>query len=322
MNFVIVMLSITFCFLGQAQDLKDSKAVDTPMLDSDSDDASDDDAVPMEDVAPIAPSEASGPVGVPQVESAPVEPLQPEQEPVDMIQSEETSSTKSIIEARRARRKERQVESMFGSYRVHLGVNRPTLENNRSVYKKLYKDEEIMPTIGVDYFAWDWFVTMGLAFRMGYYNDTGRALKIENGQSVRDPDGKIKMTWVPLQAAVSMQMTPFTGKWLVLSGWAGLEYLYYEESREEGETAGTDDSASGDQGLFLTKGWRSGQVLGAAASIRIDWADGQASGSMSVFNLRHMYLSPYMEVVRSASSEKLNFERTALGLLFTFESIN
>jgi hypothetical protein len=288
----------------------------------------DGDIVGEEQSSEEAPSAApatgnQGPVGIPQVEATPV--VLPTDEPAATTPTKTPDgSTRKIIEDRRKRREEAKDQRMFGSYRLHIGAVRPTFET-QSKYEEHYSASSWMPTLGVDYFAFDWYATLGLAFRFGYYKDSGYALKTENGESVKDKSTKTELTLVPLQVAAAAEISPFSQKWIVLSGWAGYEYLYFQEVRKGEDSAtpaATDSEEETSSGLFTTSGWRQGTVLGAAASFRIDWADGQASGSLSTISMRDMYLTPFIEVVTSSDNERLNFERKSIGLLFTIESMN
>ena len=72
---------------------------------------------------------------------------------------------------------------------------------------------------------------------------------------------------------------------------------------------------------LTNKGWKNGTVVGASANILLNPIDESAAASMrGSMGLGYIYLSPYMEIVRTSSKEGASFGRTTYGLGFTFET--
>lgn len=231
----------------------------------------------------------------------------------------------------------RDSDSIFGDYRLRIAGGRPQFDDCSKCsdfYSKLYGSPAIYPSLTADWFAWDWYVTLGLRFSMGYYTDEGYAAKgvsntetkdIEKDQIVQDKNGPTSMTLLPFQFGFVAEMTPFQKKWLVLDGWIGVERLYWQEVRSTAQASSKALIAEGDaEGDALTnKGWKGATVIGAAANILLNPLDeGAASSMRGTMGFGSIYLSPYVEIVRSRpkESQRVSFGRTTYGLGFTFET--
>jgi hypothetical protein len=230
------------------------------------------------------------------------------------------------------------VDSGFGHYRISLGVSKPTFTDIKD-YEDFYGDSRVMPSFEVDYFLFDWFMTVGLTFRVNFYKDRGHA--VQKGTDNPDREGDMELTLVPLQAGIAVQGTPFRAKWVVLNGWFGYERTYFQEVRqsasseteetadtgtstltadEEGSTS-TDTSTDSDTGQYVNDGWKNATALGASVSFLLNGLDGQATNSLRSIGISGVYITPYMEVVRTMKKEGLTFSRAGFGLAFTFETI-
>src|SRR5438309_2000498 len=81
-----------------------------------------------------------------------------------------------------------------------------------------------------DWFAWDWYATLGIGFRIGYYTADGHAAACAGGaggaagtcQSPKDlPESQVSLdqaqktalTLLPLQVVATAEFTPFDRKW-------------------------------------------------------------------------------------------------------------
>jgi len=230
-------------------------------------------------------------------------------------------------------------QRLFGHYRLHLGVAQPTF-NAMEHYKDFYGATDPGPFMQFDVFAFDWFVTVGGMFRMGYFSDRGSAIKTNStdGTIEKDSNAPLSLTVVPLQFAATFEGTPFNRKWIVFSGWVGMEYSYFEEVRVNPDVDSststttsqkktffmaptpTQKAAKTEEPTYVNRGWKSGQVVGAAMSFRIDQFDERAANSLSdTIGFNAIYLSPFIEVVRSPASG-VSFGRNTIGMAFTFES--
>jgi hypothetical protein len=229
-------------------------------------------------------------------------------------------------------------DRVFGTYRVRVKYNRPDFDDGMRFYDEAYNKPSDYPSFDADWFAWDWYVTLGLKFGMGYYTDEGHALKAKSGVAKakedldpddveEDPNGKTTLTLIPLSTSLTAQMTPFKGKWLVLDGWIGVERVYWQEVRNGAGTATTtamiQDTATESKDETLTnKGWKNGTVIGAAANILLNPLDEQGANSMrGSMGLGYIYLSPFFEIARSTNKDGVSWGRKIIGLGFTFETV-
>jgi len=230
---------------------------------------------------------------------------------------------------------ERYRQAMFGRYRVRLGASRVKFDDGLKFYDTLYGKSSLMPMLAGDWFAWDWYVTFGLSFRLNYYYDRGNAARatgidrssVTADQLTIDDNQKTTLTLVPLQLLATAQFTPFSRKWIVLDGWAGLERTYFRESRVPKEDTTKKKtalaSAAGDSSekTLTNRGFRSASVVGASVNILLNWLDDQSARSMeSAMGLRYVYVSPFMEIVRTLEDSGVSFGRSSAGVAFTFES--
>ena len=256
------------------------------------------------------------------------------------------------------RRGESHDDTVFGSYRIRLMWARPTFRDNLKYYDALYGRAKDYPEIAMDWFAWDWYATMGLGLRFGYYSDDGNAAQLTSGQSTdignlkssdiqRDVNGPTTLLLIPMQVLFTAEITPFPKKWLVLDGWIGWERLYYQETRNQKQ--GSTATSNGSTGSTTTKtaalrpmvphfsavtvstdktltntGWRNATVVGAAANIRLNAFDEMSAASIRNIGIGGIYLSPYLEWIKTVgqpAGSSFSFGRTVMGLAFTFETI-
>ena len=233
-------------------------------------------------------------------------------------------------------------EVLFGSYRVRAQFAQPKFDNHLEYYDKLYGSPTWYPQLAADWFAWDWYVTFGLSFRLGYYTADGHAAKPGTSgnrpssadQISKDSNGPTTLTLLPMQACLAAEFTPFQKKWLVIDGWLGLERLYYQEVRASSSasakglihaladttTSGTGSGSATDSTL-TNAGTLDGRVVGLAANIRLNGLDDTSSQSLrGAMGIGSIYLSPFVERVYPKGSG-LTFARSVMGIGFTFETI-
>ncbi len=289
---------------------------------------------PEEDDSGKKPAETPAPAATP----APVaEPAKAGEEPLAVPDQPAQDPSEGGVQIRvRGKTPDR----VFGRYRVRVNYNRPAFDDGMRFYDEAYGTPSAYPSLDADWFAWDWYVTFGLKFGMGYYTDDGHALKAKSGvvkdKSDLDPDdveedtnGKTSLTLVPLQASFAAEMTPFSKKWLVLDGWIGVERIYWQEVRTGGATSTTTKAAMIEEPTenkdetLTNKGWKQGTVIGASANILLNPIDEQGAASMrGSMGLGYIYLSPFVEIVRSRNKEdQVSFGRKIIGLGFTFETV-
>lgn len=201
-------------------------------------------------------------------------------------------------------------ESIVGSYRLHLGAAGVDFDEDKS-YKEHYDTTRLLPSFKVEYFFFDWYATLGVSVQAGMYKDKGYSL---DGDGNKVTGESLSLTLFPIQFAGVFAISPFTQKWISLSGWAGIEYIRFSETRP--------DSIDSQERVRNLKGTRTGSVAGGALHIRIDFFDETSAASMAVIGLHHIYISPYMQTInRTSSKDKIHFSRNEFGVFFTFESI-
>ena len=249
--------------------------------------------------------------------AAPMEPEEP------IVRDPSTSTAATYGE--RFRNKEEGKKVLFGQYRIRLSVAKPEFDDGLKFYDQLYGDEKRYPMLAADWFAYDWYVTFGLSLRAGYYSAKGHTANEVGGADATDLNasdieknlnGPTALTLIPFQFAATMEFTPFPGKYLVMDAWIGVERMYWQETR----TASAGEAASDDSAPSNT-GWTSATTVGVSANILLNPLDDRGARSLHAIGLGYIYLSPYMEIVRTLSDKDVPFGRSIFGIGFTFESV-
>jgi hypothetical protein len=227
---------------------------------------------------------------------------------------------------------------VFGDYKIHIGVSKPKFDKSDE-YELVYGDSRVYPTLSVEYFFFDWYATLGLIFRFGYYKDDGYAVIQSGSGYVPDKQGKTELTLVPLQAGIAAQMTPFPAKWVSIGGWFAAEATYFQEIRKNakksdtstsgsgggstsGGTAGATASGSNNNKVLTNVGWRYATNIGVSVSFSLNGLDQASVLSMRSMGIGAIYLTPYAEATTGTMSDSdLKFDRVAVGAAFTFETL-
>ena len=220
-------------------------------------------------------------------------------------------------------------------------MSKPTLDGGIKFYDELYGETPWYPTLAADWFAWDWYATLGIGVRLGYYKASGFTAEDINKPISEITAADVKpnknaptsLTALPIKLLIVGQFTPFDRKWLVIDAWAGLESTYWQESRETGVVEVAESSAalkmiqdedSSDEVLSKTHtGTEQAIVVGFAGNILLNPLDTRSPASMRhSMGLGQVYLSPFAEVVRALNdSGGITWARSSIGLGFTFESV-
>ena len=247
---------------------------------------------------------------------------------------------------------------MFGKYRIRLGIEKPKFDDGLNFYDELYGTAKGLPMLSVDYFPWDFYATLGVSFRIGYYTADGYTAKAVSGRApkssgeiVADHAGPASLTLIPMQFCFTAEGSPFSKKWLVLDGWVGVESVYWQETRVSTtdttstapstaatptttssvrlgrpsyllDTTSTGSTSTDDTDTSLVNsGRKTASVIGFAANILLNPLDEESAlSSRGTLGIGSVYLSPYMEIVRTIGTKGASWGRTALGLAFTFET--
>ncbi len=239
-------------------------------------------------------------------------------------------------------------EKLFGSYRLRIAAAKPAFDDGYKCYDKFYGSPKVYPTVAVDWFAFDWYATVGFGGRVGIYSAKGHAATSSAGSTnkdcsklVTDDNGPTTLFLFPMQLLMTAEFTPFRQKWIVIDFWGGVERLYFSETREQESTGkktaitrimatdgtGTStssgtSSATESPGSYTNRGWKTSSVVGVAANILLNPLDQTSVKSMNkTLNVGYVYLSPYLEVVSAMRTKAVDFGRTSYGLMFTFETL-
>ena len=196
--------------------------------------------------------------------------------------SQNTSGEKALpppeYQPVRLRLRQQTDSNLFGSYRIRLSGVQPSF-SEMPLYSTLYGEERWYPTLQADWFAFDWYATLGLTYRIGYYTAKGHAAQESTSSDIggigtsnsansgatesvvkavqKDLSGPTELTFLPLQAGITAEFTPFNRKWLVLDIAAGLERAFLQEVR----TGSSGGQANSDDEYLTSSTWKSSLFL-------------------------------------------------------------
>ncbi len=261
--------------------------------------------VSREETPPSSETQPSEPQG-PAPEAKAVE----KEEPAKQEQKEEVSTDR--------------YHSDFGSFRFSIGGGRPDFSNDLRFYNDLYGREKIHPDLFFDYYLLDWYISLGAGVHTRYYRAQGHASRSSNpgaggiSSDSIDKDSNLELVLIPIQALALLEITPWKTSFFTINGWAGHEQMYVQESR----LAGASSSSNGASGSssYVNRGWNQGRVVGASLSLRMDFLEPTASRSLEILGFRSVLITPYVEKSTTTKTKIAKFDRTTMGVVFTFES--
>lgn len=221
--------------------------------------------------------------------------------------------------------------SDFGSFRVGFGAGQPTFDEKVvKYYDDLYGKPRLHPDMFLDYYFFDWYLTLGVGGRLRYYRTTGYAAQTSNptGDSLSeaeiDRNSDVELVLIPAQAVLTAEITPWRTSFFTLNAWTGVERMYVQETRHPKDGASSfaaTDSDDDSGATYVSRGWNTASVVGASVSLRLDYFDRASVNSLNIIGFRSVFLTPYMEIVKTQKATMGKWDRRILGLLFTFESI-
>jgi hypothetical protein len=217
---------------------------------------------------------------------------------------------------------------VFGKYKVQLAANRPIFSDGQKCYEKLYGKPETYFSMSGDWFPVDWWVNPGLMMRMGMYSARGKAAlgKLSGGSIdcnalTVDNASRTSFLFVPIQVGPKIQFSPFSQKWLVADVWVAGEYGWWQETRDNDSASFRSSFTLSTDRVYTNTGRKRGVSTGVSAHILLNALDERSVRSMiDSMGLGYVYLTGFMETVKSSSKEGLTFGRNVVGLGFTFES--
>ena len=218
---------------------------------------------------------------------------------------------------------------VFGRYKVQLSANKPTFNEGQKCYEKLYGKPQTHFAMSGDWFPLDWWVNPGLMMRMGMYSVRGKAaVSSSSGASatscdslVADENSSTTLLFIPLQIGPKIQFSPFSKKWLVLDVWTAAEYGWWQETRDSATAMIKPFSLLASDQVYTNTGRKSAISTGVSAHILLNSLDERTVRSMiDTMGIGYVYLTGFMETVKSTSKEGLTFGRNVMGIGFTFET--
>jgi hypothetical protein len=217
---------------------------------------------------------------------------------------------------------------IFGKYKVQLAVNNPSFSDSQKCYDKLYGKPQSYISFAGDWFPADWWVNPGLTMRLGMYSVRGKAAagKISadalNCETLAvDESSRTTLLFVPLQIGPKIQFSPFRKKWLVADLWMAAEYGWWQETRDSGTAMIRPIATTATDRVYTNVGHKNAVSTGFAAHILLNALEEKAVRSMiDTMGIGYVYLTGFMENVKSTSKDGLTFSRSVMGVGFTFES--
>lgn len=213
-------------------------------------------------------------------------------------------------------------------YHFGIGAGQPqSIGGEYNFYEKLFNTPSWYPELWGEYYFLNYGLDLGLRMKLGYYSDQGYAatgladeqLPLErdlaDAEVARDQDSEL--TLIPAQLALVLSGSPFRQRWVVFQAWFGYQWLYVQNTMQAEDVA----SAGGEEVTPATNvGWNDEQVIGAAISFDLSWADQRSAYSMRVYGVSGIYLTPFVEITTTSKNRQGLYDRDVIGLMFTFET--
>ena len=310
----------------------DTSAQPTSHAQSDTQTPADVSSTPQTDNPEAAPAPSTGPANQTE-ETTVTEDAQPAvpQTPVNEPATSEgvASSTDSDASSQDGHVKGTYGGRIFGRHKIQLAANRPNFNDGQKCYQKFYGKPETHLTFSGEWFPLDWWVNPGLYTRLGVYSVRGKAVSggPESTQSVNcesltaDENSSTSLLFVPIQVGAKIQFSPFRRKWLVLDYWTGGELSWWQETRNETSSLRMPYSLASSSQVYTSTGRKRSISAGASIHLLLNPLDERTVRSMiDTMGIGYVFLSGFMETVKSTTKEGLTFGRNVVGIGFTFEA--
>ncbi len=219
---------------------------------------------------------------------------------------------------------------IFGRNKIQLAANRPTFDDSQKCYNKFYGKPQTHISFSGEWFPLDWWVNPGVYTRLGVYSVRGKAVTGTSAatQSAScdtlsvDQNSSTNLLFVPIQLGAKLQFSPFRRKWLVVDYWTGAELDWWQETRSDSALSLSPiNLAAASSQVYTTTGRKRSISAGASVHLLLNPLDERTVRSMiETMGIGYVYLSGFVETVKSTSKEGLNFGRNVVGLGFTFEA--
>jgi hypothetical protein len=201
-------------------------------------------------------------------------------------------------------------------------------ENN--YYDRLYGSESRITTIQAGYYVYTYGIDIGFSGRFGFYNDSGHPLtSLSNletpikgdlpDSALVDPKQNLELTLIPVQALLELAYSPFpVSRRIVLRGWVGPEYLFVQEALKPNLPSGQSAPAGTS---LVSKGWNMGIVTGAMLSFSLSGIESRSDYALKAIGVDRIYISPYVEIVKTTQDKMGNYDRNVYGINISFEGL-
>lgn len=218
---------------------------------------------------------------------------------------------------------------IFGRHKIQLAANRPNFNDGQKCYQKFYGKPETHLSFSGEWFPLDWWVNPGLYSRIGVYSVRGKAVSggPQSTQTVNcesltvDENSSTSLLFVPIQIGAKIQFSPFRRKWLVLDYWTGGELSWWQETRNETASLRMPYSLASSSQVYTSTGRKRSVSAGASIHLLLNPLDERTVRSMiDTMGIGYVFLSGFMETVKSTTKEGLTFGRNVVGIGFTFEA--
>jgi hypothetical protein len=199
-----------------------------------------------------------------------------------------------------------------------------------NLYERLYGAKTNMYFLQSGYYFYSNEVDVGFSAKFGYYHDRGHPLTSIQGleipvkgnlpdSAVTDPKQSIDLTLIPLQALLELAYSPFpVSRRIVFRGWLGPEFLFVQEALRPNLP---DNTTPPEGSSLVSKGWNRGLVTGAMISVSISGIESRSDYALGSMGIDRIYISPFLEIVKTTSDKMGNYDRKIYGINITFEGL-
>ena len=218
-------------------------------------------------------------------------------------------------------------------YHFGFGVAKfSEIGNKYNHYEKLFSSPSLYPTFWIERsaLALPFGIDLSGGLRFGYYSDEGKSAKrsstlvLDGGELDRDLDDsevdasqQSRLTMIPIDLVLNASISPFAGRWVAANVWAGWGFNFVENTTQAKLASDVDQS---EVTPFVNSGWNKELVTGASLSFDITKLDSISSYSLKVYGVESIFITPFLQIVKTLENEVGTYDREMYGLMFTFET--
>lgn len=203
----------------------------------------------------------------------------------------------------------------FGEYKIKFGLSRYQYDGGLKYYEDLFGSTPHMVVFKVDNYFTTSGLPLGISLSAGYSRDKGHASLTRDPQGANDLDRNQEQSLVLIPVQFSgIAQWGFLSNFIVWDLWSGMEALYVQEARHSGLSAEESDKN------YVNSGYNYGFVFGSSLSFKIDQLEPRSRWTMKGLGIQSIYLSPFVEIVKTYKDKMGDYGRSTFGLLFSFET--